>query len=79
MTFDIVRRPRPGCVARESFRHTHDLDYLVTLAAPLHRDLWDTLEPFRPLSIWSVAFRYRAFFDGRSDRDIVARFVVSHD
>jgi HEPN domain-containing protein len=50
-------------LAGESFRHTHDLDYLVARAAPLHPEFGDTLEEFRPLSIWSVAFRYPAFDD----------------
>ena len=47
----------------EPFRHTHDLDYLVAKTAPFYPEIVDDLEQFRPLSIWSVAFRYPAIDD----------------
>ncbi len=63
----------------EPFRHTHDLDYLVGRAVPLHPDLRDTLEQFRPLSIWSVAFRYPSIDDEPTrppDASEVARLAI---
>jgi proteic killer suppression protein len=59
-------------LAGEPFRHTHDLDYLVARAVPFHPDLGDILEQFRPLSIWSVAFRCPAIDDATSDQDLWA-------
>jgi len=42
----------------EPFRHTHDLNDLVTRLLPLYPRLAPTLNALRGLTAWSVAFRY---------------------
>jgi HEPN domain-containing protein len=47
----------------EPFRHTHDLDDLIARLSPFYPRFTDVFEQMRPLSTWSVAFRYPGLED----------------
>lgn len=40
------------------FRRTHDIDELAELALPRYQQWQTLLDACRPLTVWSVAFRY---------------------
>jgi len=50
-------------LAGEPFRRTHDLDDLVTQLAPRYPAWRDTLDSFRSMTPWGIAFRYPGLED----------------
>ena len=62
------------------YRKTHELDELVTAVLPYYPELAGMLDPLRPLSYWSWAFRYPTLdpFDAVPPTSIEIGGIVEH-